>query len=73
MMTDGLEVVEHGSRDKRHRFNFVVKMTSGASGGSLGPVKPSASWKGEGRAHFPFCPEISKYEKLAKVGQGTFG
>lgn len=24
-------------------------------------------------ANFPYCPEIGKYEKMAKVGQGTFG
>lgn len=22
---------------------------------------------------FPFCEEASKYEKIAKIGQGTFG
>jgi len=31
-----------------------------------GPVKASS-------VQFPFCPEISKYERMAKVGQGTFG
>lgn len=23
--------------------------------------------------NFPFCDESSKYEKVAKIGQGTFG
>lgn len=23
--------------------------------------------------NFPFCAESSKYEKVAKIGQGTFG
>ena len=36
---------------------------SGASGGAM---KAST-------ANFPFCPDVTKYERLAKVGQGTFG
>ena len=36
-------------------------MSSGSSGG---PIRS---------ANFPYCPEVGKYEKLAKVGQGTFG
>ena len=45
----------------------VVKGGASAimSGSSVGPVR--------GSANFPYCPEVSKYEKLAKVGQGTFG
>lgn len=33
---------------------------------SAGPIKGTG-------VKFPFCPEIGKYERLAKVGQGTFG
>ena len=35
-------------------------------GAGGGPVKAST-------INFPFCPDVTKYEKLAKVGQGTFG
>ncbi len=39
----------------------------GPADGKAGPLKPSDV------KYFPFCAEISKYEKLAKVGEGTFG
>ena len=38
--------------------------TSTLAGSSGGPHRT---------ANFPYCPEIGKYEKMAKVGQGTFG
>jgi len=38
---------------------------SGQTAGG-GPVKASG-------LYCPFCSEVTKYEKLAKVGQGTFG
>lgn len=47
----------------------MLAMASGAQSGpaaSGGPVKTST-------INFPFCPDVTKYEKLAKVGQGTFG
>ncbi|XP_064395856.1 cyclin-dependent kinase 9-like isoform X1 [Halichondria panicea] len=40
--------------------------TTSSQASSGGPMKSSA-------INFPFCPEIGKYERLAKVGQGTFG
>lgn len=36
-------------------------------GSSGGPAVKASS------LNFPFCPDVAKYEKLAKVGQGTFG
>ena len=39
---------------------------SATSSGHGGPIKASTT-------NFPFCPDVAKYDKLAKVGQGTFG
>jgi len=33
----------------------------------------SASGKAKASLFFPFCQEITKYEKMAKIGEGTFG
>ncbi len=40
---------------------------TGTSSGQSGHGGPHRT------ANFPYCPEIGKYEKMAKVGQGTFG
>lgn len=48
---------------------------SGASGGGShysGSGSSSYSAKLEDM-EFPYCPDANKYEKLAKIGQGTFG
>lgn len=45
-------------------FNKMATGTSSGHGGGGGPHKTP---------NFPYCPEIGKYEKMAKVGQGTFG
>ena len=52
----------------RNVYEFVGVVKGGVPNimsSSVGPVR--------GSANFPYCPEVSKYEKLAKVGQGTFG
>lgn len=33
----------------------------------------SSKLKGQEDLEFPFCNDSNKYEKLAKIGQGTFG
>jgi len=25
------------------------------------------------KMEFPFCPDVAKYDKITKIGQGTFG
>lgn len=48
---------------------------SGASGGSSGYTGTGlSSYSGKVEdMEFPYCPDANKYEKLAKIGQGTFG
>ena len=43
-------------------------MSASASAG-----EESASGKAKASLSFPFCQEITKYEKMAKIGEGTFG
>lgn len=55
--------------------------TSNASRGSSGEITKTSSTimntkekeKYIEEFDFPFCEEASKYEKIAKIGQGTFG
>ncbi|XP_048875521.1 cyclin-dependent kinase 9 [Brienomyrus brachyistius] len=47
---------------------------TGSSGGAEKPDRETAIMsKYYDGVEFPFCDEFSKYEKLAKIGQGTFG
>ncbi|XP_043325573.1 cyclin-dependent kinase 9 [Cervus elaphus] len=43
------------------------------AGGGGGGVLESAMAKQYDSVECPFCDEVTKYEKLAKIGQGTFG
>ena len=45
-------------------------MVAGSGGGG---VLESAMAKQYDSVECPFCDEVTKYEKLAKIGQGTFG
>ncbi|MDG2682517.1 protein kinase, partial [Vibrio parahaemolyticus] len=44
----------------------------GGSGGGGGALE-AAMAKQYDSVECPFCDEVTKYEKLAKIGQGTFG
>uniref|UniRef100_A0A671P943 Cyclin-dependent kinase 9 (CDC2-related kinase) n=1 Tax=Sinocyclocheilus anshuiensis TaxID=1608454 RepID=A0A671P943_9TELE len=47
--------------------------TVSASGGDKPDRETAIMSKYYDGVEFPFCDEFSKYEKLAKIGQGTFG
>lgn len=45
----------------------------GSGGGGGGGALEAAMAKQYDSVECPFCDEVTKYEKLAKIGQGTFG
>lgn len=45
----------------------------GGGGGGGGGALEAAMAKQYDSVECPFCDEVTKYEKLAKIGQGTFG
>ena len=47
--------------------------SSGLLSGGGGRMSLSETQNYIENCDFPFCAEVSKYEKQAKIGQGTFG
>jgi hypothetical protein len=36
-------------------------------------MTPTTDYSMFENVHYPYCADIAKYEKVAKIGQGTFG
>ena len=49
------------------------KMHSSQPGSSYGASASSRAPSRTDDLEFPHCPDSNKYEKLTKIGQGTFG
>lgn len=49
------------------RSNEIMRMTSGAFSSTREKDKYVEDF------NFPFCDDASKYERVTKIGQGTFG
>lgn len=50
------------------RHHKLFKMAT-----SITSMNPKDREKFFDELEFPFCDEVNKYEKMAKIGQGTFG
>ncbi|XP_022320982.1 cyclin-dependent kinase 9-like [Crassostrea virginica] len=64
-------IMQHGHSTS----SSTAQNYGGASGGSSGYTGTGlSSYSGKVEdMEFPYCPDANKYEKLAKIGQGTFG
>ena len=51
-----------------HKPQYNCKMTT-----SITSMNPKDREKFLDELEFPYCDEVNKYEKMAKIGQGTFG
>lgn len=51
--------------------NAIIRTGESSSSSSVMNIKEKEKYIEE--FDFPFCDESTKYEKVAKIGQGTFG